>query len=231
MNDRTASTSRSPFLFPEPADPAQGAVLAPVLDPRGRIPESIDARLAELARRAQGGDVAARNGLFLALWPRCAPLFRAIRRNDRWRAREGRAWTFDDVEQEAFPIFCELVDAWRSDEPRFAGYFFTRFRWRVIDLLHRWSLPTRVEVAFPDDLEVPVEGEQADQLRLLIDSLFASLSVRDRQVLAWRIIDGRTDAEMAAGCGVCLKTMRRWRQGAFARAQALLRDARDTLRS
>lgn len=229
MNDQTARPFSSPFRLPEQYHTVQGAVLAPVLDPRGRIPEAIDARLAELARRAQGGDVAARNGLFLALWPRCAPLFGSIRRSDRWRAREGRAWTFDDVEQEAFPIFCELVDAWRSDQPRFAGYFFTRFRWRVIDLLHRWSVPMRAEVPFPDDLDLAAPLDQVDELRLLIDSLFASLSARDREVLAWRIIDGRTDAEIAVACGVALKTVRRWRQGAFSRARALLHETQESL--
>lgn len=228
MNDQTARPFASPFRFPEQPNTAQGAVLAPVLDPRGRIPESIDARLAELARRAQGGDGAARNGLFLALWPRCAPLFGSIRRSDRWRDREGRAWTFDDVEQEAFPIFCELVDAWRSDQPRFAGYFFTRFRWRVIDLLHRWSAPLRAELPFPDDLDLAAHIDEADELRLLIDSMFAALSSRDRDVLTWRIVEGRTDAEIAAACGVALKTVRRWRQGAFSRAQALLRESRET---
>ena len=225
MNDQTARPCVPPFSVPESAGQGQGAVLAPVLDPHGRIPDSIDARLADLARRAQGGDVAARNGLFLALWPRCAPMIGALRRNDRWRDREGRAWTFDDVEQQAFLIFCDVVDEWKSDQPRFAGYFFSRFRWRMTDLLWRWSRPARLELPFSAGFDAPTGDDQASELRLLIDSLFASLSSRDRQLLHWRIIEDRTDAEVAAACGVCLKTVRRWRKGAFVRARAVLRES------
>jgi RNA polymerase sigma factor (sigma-70 family) len=147
----------------------------------------------------------------------------AIRMQDRWRVRAGRSWTFDDVEQEAFLIFCDLVDGWRSDEPRFAGYFFTRFRWRLTDLLWRWSRPARAELPLNYALHAQSDGDQAAELRLLIDSVFGSLTVRDRQVLTWRIVDGHTDAEIAAACGVSVKTVRRWRTGAFARAQAVLR--------
>jgi DNA-directed RNA polymerase specialized sigma24 family protein len=225
MTDQTARRFASPFPNAEPAA-ATGPVLAPVLDSHGRIPDPIDARLADLARRAQQGDAFARNGLFLALWPRCAPMLYAIRAQDRWRLREGRAWTFDDVEQEAFPIFCDLVERWRSDQPRFAGYFFTRFHWRLTDLLWRWSRPARAELPLSFALHVAGDDDQTAELRSLIDSQFQSLSARDRQVLEWRIVDGHTDAEIADACGVCLKTVRRWRTGAFARAQAVLRNER-----
>ena len=233
MNDQTARPFVPPFRTTN-ADLQTAAplpVLAPVLDPHGRIPDTIDARLADLARRAQGGDRAARNGLFLALWPRCVPMLGAIRRSDRWRAREGRAWTFDDVEQEAFPIFCELVAQWRSDQDRFAGYFFTRFRFRLTDLLRSWTIPIRAVASLPGELDLVAGEDQADEPRLLIDTLFAALSDRDRRLLAQRIVEGRTDAEIAAANGVSVKTVRRWRTAAFARARALLRESRESLRS
>jgi RNA polymerase sigma factor (sigma-70 family) len=230
MNDQTARPFVPPISTSDAGMPTHRAVLAPVLDPHGRIPDSIDARLADLARRAQGGDLAARNGLFLALWPRCAPLLGAIRRSDRWRAREGRAWTFDDVEQEAFPIFCELVAEWRGDQDRFAGYFFTRFRFRLTDLLRSWTIPIRAVSPLSGELDVIAGKDQTGELRLLIDSLFASLGERDRRILVQRIIEGRTDAEIAAANGVSVKTVRRWRKAAFARAQVLLRESRETLR-
>jgi RNA polymerase sigma factor (sigma-70 family) len=196
--------------------------LAPVLDPAGRVPDDVDARLAALALRAKSGDIAARNALFLALWPRCAPVLNGVRRNYVWRAVEGRSWTFEDLEQESFLIFCDLVERWSGAEPRFAGYFFSRYRWRVFDALRKWTAAPRRETAIDDAYPVATDETDAIELRLVIAELFAGLSERDRQLLEWRVIDGHTDAEMASALGVSLKTVRRRRQETFARAQACL---------
>ena len=193
--------------------------LAPVLDPAGRIPDDIDARLAALALRAQAGDLPARNALFLAIWPRCAPVLNGIRRNYVWRELEGRAWTFDDLDQEAFPVFCEIVDRWSGLEPRFAGYFFTRFRWRMFDVLRSWSVSPRREEALIADLPVSKDETDAIELRLVVEALFAHLATDERQLLEWRLIDGRTDAEMAQTLGVSVKTVRRRRIRVFAKAR------------
>lgn len=195
------------------------AALAPVLDPIGRIPDDVDARLAALALRAQAGELAARNALFLALWPRCAPVLNGIRRNYLWREREGRAWTFDDLDQEAFLVFCDIVERWGGPEPRFAGYFFTRFRWRMFDVLRSWSVSPRREEALIEELPVAIDETDAIELRLVIEALFANLTSGERQLLAWRLIDGRTDAEMAQSLGVSVKTVRRRRIRTFAKAR------------
>lgn len=210
MGDRTFRTLR--FASGEPA-------LAPVLDPIGRIPDDVDARLAALALRAQAGELAARNALFLAIWPRCAPVLNGIRRNYVWRELEGRAWTFDDLDQEAFIVFCEIVDRWGGLEPRFAGYFFTRFRWRMFDVLRSWTVSPRREQALIEDLPVAIDETDAVELRLLIEALFANLDEGERQLLEWRLIEGRTDAEMAQALGVSVKTVRRRRIRTFARAR------------
>ena len=196
--------------------------LAPVLDPAGRVPDDVDARLAALALRAKSGDLAARNALFLALWPRCAPVLNGVRRNYVWRAVEGRSWTFDDLEQESFLIFCDLVERWSGAEPRFAGYFFSRYRWRVFDALRKWTATPRRETAIDAAYAAAIDETDAIELRLVIAELFAGLSERDRQLLEWRVIDGLTDAEMAKALGVSLKTVRRRRQLAFSNAQACL---------
>jgi RNA polymerase sigma factor (sigma-70 family) len=64
-----------------------------------------------------------------------------------------------------------------------------------------------------------LDETDAIELRVVIADLFARLSPRDRQLIEWRIIDGRTDAEVAAALGVSLKTVRRRRVEAFARAR------------
>lgn len=196
--------------------------LAPVLDFEGRIPDAIDARLAALAMRAKAGDTAARNALFLALWPRCDPLFNGIRRNDFWRSREGRAWTFDDLEQEAFPIFCDLVERWSGAEPRFAGYFFARLRWRLHDVLRRWNVAPVAEVVDDELLDHRFDEQDQVELRIVIATLFNALIERDREIIERRVIDGETDADLATAFGVSLMTARRRRREAFARAREVL---------
>ncbi len=214
-------------LFARSSNDQASPALAPVLQPGGRIPDDIDARLAELALRAKFGDSAARNALFLAIRPRCSPVLNGVRRHELWRALEGRSWTFDDLEQEAFPIFCDLVNEWKGVEPRFAGYFFSRFRWRVFDMLRRWTLTPRREAAFDDALSIAIDEADSIELRTVVADLFAALAPSERQLLVWRVVDGHTDAEVAQMLGVSLKTVRRRRTAAFARAREALAELGD----
>ena len=197
-------------------------LLAPVLDRGGRVPDDVDARLAELALRAKAGDANARNLLFLAIRPRCAPVLNGVRRHELWRSLEGRSWTFNDLEQESFLIFCDLLDHWNGAEPRFAGYFFSRYRWRVFDTLRRWTVTPLRAGAFEEAFAVAQNETDAIELRVALSALLAELDESELRLLEWRAIDGRTDAEMARALGVSLKTVRRRRVQAFARARALL---------
>ena len=200
--------------------PRDVAPLAPVLSPHERVPDAIDAQLARLAAQAKDGDRAARNALYLALLPRIASSIRKLRYSGNWNSSEGRSWLFDDLEQETFLIYCDLLDEWNPEPPRFAGYFFSRLPWRLRDRLRAWSTTTQRESqplpldALCDDIADPAI------VRVMIESLLAAIDPDDAAVLRLRFIDGMREREIAIALGVSTRTVRRRRM----RGMAAIRD-------
>ena len=182
-----------------------------MISPHERVPDAIDAQLARLATQAQAGDRAARNALYLALLPRITSSIRTLRYSGNWSGSEGRSWFFDDLEQETFLIFCELLDEWNPEPPRFAGYFFSRLPWRLRDRLRAWSTTTRRESrplpldALCDDIADPA------LVRAMLESLLAAIDPDDAAVLRLRFIDGLREREIALALGVTTRTVRRRR--------------------
>src|SRR6185312_8268414 len=84
----------------------------------------LDARLGAMALRART-DPQVRNALYQAL---AFKIERFVRRY-RYRVRQLAVCEVADVEQEAFLVFCDIVDRWPGQES-FLGYFFSRFPWR-----------------------------------------------------------------------------------------------------
>src|SRR5688500_485497 len=85
--------------------------LVPMLTPDGEISPDVDRVLTMVAREAQTGEVAARNALFAACEPKIA---RFVRRY-RFAAGQSRscpAFDLEDVAQQAFVVFADLVDDW-----------------------------------------------------------------------------------------------------------------------
>jgi RNA polymerase sigma factor (sigma-70 family) len=162
----------------------------------------------------------ARNLLFEALRPRFAPMFRRIRANPIWRSREGRAWTFDDLEQETFLIVCELIRVWKGGDT-IVGHFFARLPWRLRDVLRRWTRPARLDKpGLPIGLPVD-DVTDLVQVQAVLERVFQGLPGRDANVLRMRVIEGLSDEKIGARLGVNPRTIRRWRQQAYPQAQAI----------
>lgn len=207
---------RSPIQFPR-----DGAPLAPVLSPHERVPDAIDAQLARLAMQAQAGDRSARNALYLALRPRIASSIRKLRYSGNWSGSEGRSWFFDDLEQEAFLIFCELVEEWNPEPPRFAGYFFSRLPWRLRDRLRSWSGTTlRATQPLPLDALCDDIADPAI-VRVMLESLLAAIDSDEADVLRLRFIDGMREREIAIALGISTRTVRRRKTQGMAAIRAL----------
>lgn len=209
------------------ASPRDVAPLAPVLSLHERVPDAIDAQLARLAAQAQAGDRAARNALYLALLPRIAGSIRKLRYSGNWNRAEGRSWFFDDLEQETFLIFCELVEEWKPEPPRFAGYFFSHLPWRLRDRLRAWSSTTLRESqplpldALCDDIADPAI------VRVMIESLLAAIDPNHAAVVRLRFIDGLREREIARALGISTRTVRRRKMEGMVAIQASVRDAPD----
>jgi RNA polymerase sigma factor (sigma-70 family) len=185
--------------------------LAPVLSLHERVPDVVDAQLARLAMQTQAGNIDGRNALYLALRPRIAASIRKLRYSGNWERVEGRSWLFEDLEQEAFLIFCELTNQWNPEPPRFAGYFFSHLPWRLRDRLRSWSATTvRESAALPLDV-LTDDIADAAVMRELLDALLATITPADAIVLRLRFIDGMSDAAAARELGICTRTVRRRR--------------------
>jgi RNA polymerase sigma factor (sigma-70 family) len=224
VNQRfTYSSTAKPTPFRHHHD---AAPLAPVLSIRERVPEFVDAQLARLAIQTQAGNLDARNALYLALRPRIAASIRKLRYSGNWDRVEGRSWLFEDLEQEAFLIFCELTGQWNPEPPRFAGYFFSHLPWRLRDKLRSWSAATARESAtLPLDVLSDDIADAAVQ-REMLEAILATIDPADALVLRLRFINGMSEAAVAHELGICTRTVRRRRVRALS-AFRLQLDASD----
>jgi len=196
-----------------------------VLSIHERVPDIVDAQLARLASQAQHGDIDARNALYLAVRPRIAASIRKLRYSGNWERVEGRSWLFEDLEQEAFLIFCELTNQWNPEPPRFAGYFFSHLPWRLRDRLRSWSATTvRESASLPLDV-LTDDIADAAVMREMLDAMLATIAPADALVLRLRFINGMSDAAAARELGICTRTVRRRRIRALNAIRASLNPA------
>ncbi len=163
----------------------------------------LDARLGAMALRART-DTQIRNDLYRAL---SFKIERFVRRY-RYRVRQLAVCEVADVEQEAFLVFCDIVDRWPGQES-FLGYFFSRFPWRLaraVDVLERgWSATRMVpldEIAEPPPPPDPVDA-------LLLTEIGANLEPRERTVLELRIGYNLRVREIARILGLHTRTIHR----------------------
>lgn len=163
----------------------------------------LDTRLGAMALRART-DLQTRNALYQAL---SFKIERFVRRY-RYRVRQLAVCEVEDVEQEAFLVFCEIVDRWPGQES-FLGYFFSRFPWRLaraVDVLERgWSATRMVPL---DEIGEPAPPpDPADAL--LLAEIGATLEPRERAVLELRIGYNLRVREIARILGLHPRTIHR----------------------
>lgn len=118
---------------------------------RGLIPADEVAHIHHLASLAKVGDVPARDLLYASLQPRLQRMGYVVR---PWPNTPGRigVWDRDDVDQEGWFIFVELLGAW-NDELPFVAWLFARFPWRLRDRILRGigkPLPPLGDVRVPE---------------------------------------------------------------------------------
>ncbi len=163
----------------------------------------LDARLGAMALRART-DPQIRNDLYRVLGFK---IERFVRRY-RYRVRQLAVCEVADVEQEAFLVFCDIVDRWPGQES-FLGYFFSRFPWRLaraVDVLERGWSATRVVPL--DEIAEPAPPPDPDDA-LLLAEIGANLEPRERTVLELRIGYNLRVREIARILGLHTRTIHR----------------------
>jgi RNA polymerase sigma factor (sigma-70 family) len=152
----------------------------------------LDELLGALARRARH-DPLARNALYGLLDYK----IERFARRYRYRDHPVNAWNIDDVGQEAFLVFCDIVERWPG-ERSFLGFFFSRFPWRlsrrVKNLERGWSRLHALPYETVSEAEA-TDPETSDAL--LLAEVAAGRDARDRALLDLRAIQGMTARDTA----------------------------------
>lgn len=167
------------------------------------VTPELDRQLDALARRARL-DPAARDTLYRAL---AFKIDRFVQRHCRRYHLPGRVVEPSDVAQEAYLVFCELINRWPGQRS-FAGYFFHVFPWRLASAATRQEWGSRAEPVIESLDEQQLEAPEG--VLALIEA-GAGLRQLDRAVLELRLDYGMTVAEVAASLGVTERTVfRSW---------------------
>lgn len=201
--------------------------LLPVIGAEDIILPSFDETLGAFAIRAQEGDTEARDALYFAFLPKLQRMARSIRPPFAPPGAEG-IWTRDDVDQEAYLIFLELMDAWSGDVS-FTAFVLSRFPWRLKDVIRRGigrsSVPRRwATVPIEEAEEVPGDLTVAPDARSMLNAVLAGLPKPLDAVLVDCVVDGMTKTEIAKAFGVSRRTMVRYWQDIRAHATNVLED-------
>jgi DNA-directed RNA polymerase specialized sigma24 family protein len=186
--------------------------LVPVLAADDEITPEIDRVLTTVARTASDGDVAARNALYIAFAQKIARFVRRYRTH-----LSGIGWSaaidLDDVAQEAFLVFADLVAEWPGGDS-FCVYFLGHFPWELRNAVRRLGTANRPAlhlVGAPDELWLADGSAAADEAITLLETVAAALQAPDGDILLWHIRDGETLTVIARRLGTSPRTIvRAW---------------------
>jgi RNA polymerase sigma factor (sigma-70 family) len=200
------------YVLPAPQPPLPAAV--PVLRPDALATPAEEALLTGIARRAKRGDRAARDLLWRAFAPR---LEAALRRCGRmawrhgWTRRDGCPWELDDLRQEGWRVFAELIADWNG-EGSIVPYLTAYLPWRLQNAMRRLGPPRFRPLTAPTVEPVAECRELLDaEAEALLAEILAALSPEEEAVLALRLWEGATLGEVSRRLGVPRRTLnRRW---------------------
>lgn len=174
---------------------------------------------ADLSRRAllARDDPAARDQLFVLL------AFKINRFCSRFRRWNLRPWEIDDVRQEAYLAFVDVVHGWRpipggDTQAGFGYYFFHVYPLRLTDRVRRVVRTRRGRpspttwTAAGDERHDPTEMERDVEALTFIIEMSARLDAEDARIMLLHAAGDLSRDEIAARTGISRRTVyRRWR--------------------
>lgn len=193
--------------------------LRPFLVPDLAVSSDAADHLADLAEAAQAGDRDARDALWETLSPAIDRVVGAAARRARaipsvGPLRNGRPWDAEDLRQEAYLLFLDLLEAWdgvRPVVPYLLGHLPWRLRsaWRAMIVRHRIDAgPASSHL----HLHLLADGSAAAaEAVVLLEALAADLSPLDGEILTRHLRDGEPLRAIARHLGLDRRTVgRRW---------------------
>ena len=204
--------------------------LLPVIGADDIILPSFDDTLGSFAIRAQQGDTDARDALFFAYLPKLERMMSHVRVPHAAPGETG-VWDRDDVEQEAYLVFLDLLHAWSGDVS-LTSWLLARFPWRLRNTVRggigRPTLPPRhwqisLETADLEPMELEELDPDDDQLvHRLLDGMPPHLV----EVLVAHAFHGTPKVQIARDIQVSRRTLVRYWQEIHRYAAEVLGRAR-----
>lgn len=190
--------------------------ILPVIGVDDVILPAFDDTLGSFAIRAQEGDTDARDALFFAFLPKLERLMSHARTPFARTGMTG-VWDRDDVEQESYLVFVELVDGWSGDVS-FTAWLLSRFPWRLKDMIRdgigRPTIPPRQrEVGLDQAEHVAAELEEINpEAQALVDQMMDAMPEHLGQILVEHALHGKNKTTLAKELDISRRTMVRYWQ-------------------
>ena len=193
----------------------------------------------KLAWAAKGGDREARNSLFLKYRARINRLALPAKRMAARIAPDDMSIEPEDVEQQAFLVFCELLEQWEPGRAPFGAYLASVMQWRlghyVREATHsrrKRPLRSRQEVGEEAATEPSVKsiGELMDARLEEVESRETwaartrSVSKEGKHLLNLRFAEGLSTRQIAALSGRSKRTVNRGLRAAISEVHKSLQE-------
>lgn len=163
--------------------------------------------VAREALSAKAGDRSARNTLFAAFRPAMTRFFARY----AGRARESAAWDLEDLHQEAFLVFVEVLDAWPGSG-NFVAYFYAVFPKRLATAVRRLD-GSQPWIRYGVSAEETEDPAQRLESRAMIHDFVSLLTPVERSILALHAWESLALPDVARHAGLSLEeTRKHWRK-------------------
>jgi RNA polymerase sigma factor (sigma-70 family) len=188
-------------------------VLLPIIGANDELLPALEERLKPIAIRAKEGDRIARNALYAAFEPKIVRMSRRMSVPQASDTMVG-VWDRDDVLQEAFIAFAELIETWQVSIP-FGRYILANLPWRLRDAVYRGigkrTVPPRTRAVPISYADLLPDSSLAPEQRLRLIAIVAEqLPDPLGQILYEHMGKGRSQSAIADDLGISRRTISRY---------------------
>jgi RNA polymerase sigma factor (sigma-70 family) len=189
--------------------------IVPVVSVDNELAPALERRLMPTARRAYAGCHDARDALYIAFGPKLERFTRGVRVPRLGSTCTG-IWDRDDLEQEAWLVFTEILGQWDTARP-FGRFLLTTFPWRLRDAIYRGigrrGVPPRMALVPIGEHDWLHDGSAAAaEAHVLLNALADRLPEPQATILRRHIGDGESLTVIARELDVSRRTVtRQWR--------------------
>ena len=156
---------------------------------------------------AKAGDRAARNSLFATFRPVMTRFFGRFAA----RAHESAAWDLEDLHQEAFLVFIEVLDAWPGTGD-FVAYFYAVFPKRLATAVRRLE-GSQPWIRYGAVAEGTDDPSRRLETRAMLRDFAAQMTPVERRILALHAWESLALPDVARQVGLSPEdTRRHWRR-------------------